>query len=282
MQQIKINISGIRENKFWIVLGGAIIFMIILYLLFVNPYRVGHSKKVDEVEGVLAQLEVYERKGMKIINKEWIEAEKTKLRTIEKEQIKYKESLKERDYHIEKIFGEENEGEIKDEALWKNSYVQRVNLLRDNLVKSNISASGGALPFKEWGNEIPSRDKIAEEQKKFWITEELLNIIQKKELKIRNLESISFRQKDSSPSNTHPELYDVIPFAIKLSMNTENILFLIDELLKSKICFQIESFNINGRLNKLRSSGLAEKSDDVMYGTRVNVIIKAYAIDFKA
>ncbi len=276
------NISGIRENKFWVVIGGAVVFMITLYLLFVNPYRVGYSKKIEEIEGVLAQLEVYERKGLKIINEEWIEAEKAKLKTIENEQLKYKELLRERDYHIEEIFGVEHEGEIKDEALWKNSYAQRVNRLRDNLVRSNISASGGALPLKEWGNEIPTRDKIAEEQKKFWITEELLNIIQKKELKIRKIESISFRQGDVSPVNTHPELYDIIPFTIKLSMNTEDIPFLIEELIKSKIGFEIEIFNINGRLNKLRSSGLLEKSDDIQYDTRVNVIINAYAIDFKA
>ena len=282
MQQIRINIPGIRENRFWIVIGGAIGFMIILCLLLVNPYRVGNSKKIEEIEGVLAQLEVYKRKGLKIINEEWIETEKAKLKTIEKDQLKYKELLREKDYHIEKVFGAENGGEIKDEALWKSSYVQRVNLLRDKLMRSNISASGGALPFKEWGNEIPARDKIGEEQKKFWITEELFNILQKKELKISKLEYISFRQEDVSPGNTNPELYDIIPFTIKLSMDTESILFLIDELLKSKISFQIETFNINGRLNKLRSSGSLEKPDDIPYGNMVNVIINAYAIDFKA
>ncbi len=278
MQQIKINIpGGIKENKFWVVLGGAIVFMIILYLLFVNPYRTGYAKKVEEIESVLAQLEVHKRKGLKIINEKWIEAEKAKLKVIEKEQLKYKELLKERDYHIEKIFGAEDEGEIEDEALWKNTYVQRVNMLLDSLVRSNISASEGALPFKEWGDEIPARDKIAEEQKKFWITEELLNIMQKRKLRINNLESISFSQEEFSPSNMHPELYDIIPFTIKLTMNTENILFLIDELLKSKICFEVETFNINGRLDKLRSA----KSGGIPYGTRVNVIINAYAVDFK-
>lgn len=282
MQQIKTNIiSGIRENKFWIVLGGAVVFMGILYLLFVNPYRTGCSKKNEEIDNALAQLEVYERKGLKIINEEWIEAEKAKLKMVEKELLEYKELLRERDGHIEKIFDAESEGEIKDEALWKNSYVQRVNLLLGNLVKSNISASEDALPFKEWGNEIPTRDKIVEEQKKFWITEELLNIIQKRKLKISNLEYISFRQEGFSPGNIHLELYDVIPFTIKLRMKTEAVLFLIDELLKSKICFEIETFNINGRLNKLRSPELLKNSGKVPHSIRVDVIINAHAIDIK-
>ncbi len=282
MQQIKTNIiSGIRENKFWIVLGGAVVFMGILYLLLVNPYRTGCSKKNEEIDNALAQLEVYERKGLKIINEEWIETEKAKLKMVEKELLEYKELLRERDGHIEKIFDAESEGEIKDEALWKNSYVQRVNLLLGNLVKSNISASEDALPFKEWGNEIPTRDKIVEEQKKFWITEELLNIIQKRKLKISNLEYISFRQEGFSPGNIHLELYDVIPFTIKLRMKTEAVLFLIDELLKSKICFEIETFNINGRLNKLRSPELLKNSGKVPHSIRVDVIINAHAIDIK-
>jgi hypothetical protein len=276
------NISGIRENKFWIVLGLAIVFMVALYLFFGNPYRGRYSKRIEEIEGALAQLEVYERKGGKIINEEWIKIENAKLEKIEKEQLKYKELLRERDYHIEKFFDAEYEGEAGDEALWKNSYVQRVNLLLDNLARSNISAGKGALPFKEWGNEIPTLDKIAEEQKKFWITEELLNIIQKRELKIHNLESINFGKEGFSPDGSHPDVYDIIPFTIKLSMNTEDIPFLIDELLKSKIRFEVDAFKINGRLNTLRSSKLLEKSEDIQYGTRVNVIINAYAIDFKA
>jgi hypothetical protein len=276
------NISGVRENKFWIVLGGAIVFMAILYVLFGNPYRRGYSKRIGEIESALVQLEMYERKGVKIINEKWIEAEDARLKAIEKAQLKYKELLKERDYHIEKFFGVGNEGEIKDEALWKNSYVQRVDLLRGNLMRSNITAGRGALPFKEWGDEIPKRDKIVEEQKKFWITEELLNIIQKKELKISNIESISFRQEGVSPGNTHPELYETIHFTIKLSMDTEEIPFLIDELLKSKIRFEVETFNINGRLNKLRTLKKFEQSEEISYSTGVNIIINAYAIDFKA
>ncbi len=276
------NISDIRENKFWVILGGAIVFMISLYLLFGNPYRGGYSERITEIEEALAKLEVYESKGLKIINEKWIEAKKAELEVIEKEQVKYKELLKERDYHIEKIFGAEEEGKIEDEALWKSSYVQRVNFLRENLVRNNISASEGALPFKEWGDEIPALDKIAEEQKKFWITEELLNIIQKSKLRINNLESISFGQEGFSPSNTLPEVYDIVPFTMKLSMKTEDIPFLIDELLKSKIRFEVDTVNINGRLDKLRSSKLLEKSVNILPGTRVNVIINAYAIDFRA
>lgn len=276
------NISGIRENNFWVILGGAIAFMVALYLFYGNPYRGKYSERLGQIKEAVAELEVYERKGGKIINEKWIKMAEMELEAIEKEQLEYKELLRERDYHIEKFFDAENGEGVKDEALWKSSYEQRANLLLDNLARSNIYAGRGALPFKEWGNEIPTRDKIAEEQKKFWITEELLNIIQKRELKVYSIESIDFGKEGFSHDDSNRDVYDIIPFTIKLSMDTEEIPFLIDELLKSKILFEVDTFMITGRLNKLRSSKLLETSEIIHQDTRVNVIINAYAIDFKA
>lgn len=275
------NISDVSKNKFWLAIGGIIVLMTVLYFLFVYPYRTKSFKNIKTIEDALTRLEIYKRKGSKIINEEWIEAEKVKLKTLEEEQLKYIELFKERDRHIEKIFSTANEEEIKDKALWKDHYIKRVNFVLGKLARSNIKVRSGALPFKEWGDEIPAWDIIGVEQKRFWIIEELSNILQKKQLKIRNLGSISFTQGDFLPDNTQAEEYDVIPCTIKLDMYTENVLFLIDELTKSKIIFEIDYVNMGGRLNRLRSSGLQEEPKDFQSNTLVNVIIKMHIIDFK-
>ncbi|MFQ5962705.1 MAG: hypothetical protein ACE5KZ_00290 [Candidatus Scalinduaceae bacterium] len=275
------NIPDIRKNKFWIVVAGAIISMVILYFLFANPYRLRNVRKAELIENKLTQLDLYARKGLKIINKKWIEAGKSELHTIEREQLKYTKLLKEKDSDLEKPFTSAKGDVMKDEALWKKNYMQRVNLILDNFAKSKISFNSDALPFKKWGNEIPTRDKIAEEQKKFWIVEELLNIIQKKGLRISNLESINFKQEGFSSNNFHSEFYDIIPCTIKLRMDTEDVLFLINELSQSKFCFEIVSVNMNGKLNILRSVKLLEEFKSILPDTMVNVIIKAHTIDFK-
>lgn len=275
------NISDVSKNKFRLAIGGIIVLMMVLYFFFVYPYRTKSFKNIKGIEDALARLEIYKRKGLKIINEEWIEAEKVKLKTLEEEQLKYIELFKERNRHIEKIFSTANEGEIKDKALWKDHYIKRVNFVLGKLARSNIKVHSDALPFKEWGDEIPAWDIIGVEQKRFWIIEELLNILQKKQLKIRNLESISFAQGDFLPDNTQTEGYDIIPCTIKLDMHTENVLFLIDELTKSKIIFEVDYVNMSGRLNRLRLSGLPEEPKDFQSNTLVNVIIRVHIIDFK-
>jgi hypothetical protein len=282
-----VNLSDIKKNKFWISLGGVMISMIALHLFVVNPFRLKNIKKAETIENVLARLERYERKGVKLRNAKWIKAEEDKLATIKEARREYEVFYKERDRHLEKVFTSVNGEEIKDEALWQNRYIQEGNVLLDKIKNHNIALSENTLPFKEWKAAIPTWEDIVPEQKRFWIAEELINIILKKEMNVRYLESINFGKEKAPHANAHAELFDIIPFSIKVRMNVEGLLFLINEFLKSKICFEIETINVSGELNRLRSPKGAEKSyqtvhiNNIQSPSMVDVVIEAYVVDFK-
>ena len=281
------NLSDIEKNKFWISIGVVVISVIVFYLFVVNPFRLKNIKKAETIENVLARLERYERKGVKLRNVKWIKAEEDKLETIKEIRREYEVFYKERDRHIEKAFASVNGKEIKDEALWQNRYIQEANGLLDKIRNHNVALSENALPFKKWKAEIPTWEDIVPEQKKFWITEELLNIILKKEMKVSYLESINFGKEKASPANAYAELFNTIPFSIKVRMNVGGLLFLINEFLKSKICFEIETINVSGKLNRLRSPEGTEKSyqsvqiNNIQSPSIVDVVIEAYVVDFK-
>lgn len=55
---------------------------------------------------------------------------------------------------------------IEDEALWKNEYVKRVSALLTKLATNTIAVTEDALPFQNWGQDIPSWDTILPAQKK--------------------------------------------------------------------------------------------------------------------
>lgn len=252
-----------------------------LYVFFANPYRVKNTVQAESLERVLSELERYEKKGLGIINREWIKAEEGKLeRTKEKKQENINLFTK-RDLYLEKIFGSEDEEEIRDVALWKSRYIQNTEVLLDTMAGSNLPVSKGTLSFKEWGDEIPTWDSIMREQKRFWIVEELLNIMKKKELKIIHIESIRFQEGDVSPAGTGTKFYDIIPCSIKVTMEIEQILAFIYELSKSKLCFEIDTVNIDGKLNKIRAMGANADVRNSMPDTRVHVVIETHAIDFK-
>jgi len=261
-------------------MGGIVTVLLFLYIFVAHPYRQKNTRKLEAIENTLSQLKRYEMKGLSIINEEWIKAENVKLEMIRKEKQKNIELLAEKDLFLEKIFGSENEGEIKDVALWKSRYIQRVRLLRNSLKKSNISLSAGALSFKEWGDEIPAWDSIVKEQKKFWIEEELLNIMKNEELKIHNIISIRFSQGDLSPGMGN-DFYDIIPCTISVSMEIEQVLFFIHELLRSKLCFEIDTVDIEGKLKNMRTLSVSADAGNSISGSTVNITINTHVIDFK-
>ncbi len=261
--------------------------MIALYLLFVNPFRLKNIKKAETIENVLARLERYERQGVKLLNTKWIKAEEDKLEKIKEIRREYEVFYKEQDRHLEKVFTSVNGDEINDEALWQNRYIQEVNILQDKMRNHNIALTENTLPFKEWKVVIPTWEDIVPEQKRFWIAEELINIILKKEMNVRYLESINFEKEKELHANAHAELFGFIPFSIKIKMDAEGLLFLINEFSKSEICFEIETINVSGELDRRRSPKGAEKSyqplhiNNIQSPSMVDVIIEAYVVDFK-
>lgn len=284
------NISDIKINKVWLFIGGGMVFVIAFYFCIVSPFRVRNSEKMESLERLLTRLERHEKKGYKIRNEKWIKAEQAKLEEIKKNQHEYELFYQERDSYLEKIFQTANGEEIKDEALWENRYLQETNVLLDRIKKREVVLEENALPFKQWKMKIPVWDEIIPEQKRFWIIEELVNIILMEGLKVDYLEGINFEKENTGPENGSTELYDIIPFTIKLSMNIENLLFLINELLKSKLSFEIKTINIDGELNRFRIPKGVENPDRpgqtvekrrLRSPTTVDVVMDAYVLDFK-
>ena len=284
------DITNIKKNKFWLSIGGGVIFVIVFYFCVISPFRSRNSEKMESMERLLTRLERYEKKGHKIRNKKWIKAEEEKLEAIKKAQQEYELFYKERDGRLEKIFESVNGEEIKDEALWENRYIQGMNILLGNIKNREIPLGNNALSFKQWNVEIPTWEEIVPEQKRFWITEELVKIILNDKLKIDYLESISFEREGAVSANAYTELCDIIPFTIKVSMNIEGLLFLMNELLKSELPFEISTINIGGELNRYRMMKGAEESARFGQSAQkgkfrapsvVDVVIDAYVLDFK-
>jgi len=284
------DITNIKKNKFWLSIGGGVIFVIVFYFCVISPFRSRNSEKMESMERLLSRLERYEKKGQKICNEKWIKAAEEKREAIKKVQQEYELFYKERDGRLEKIFESVNGEEIKDEALWENRYIQGMNVLLGNIKNREIPLGNNALSFKQWNVEIPTWEEIVPEQKRFWITEELVKIILNDKLKIDYLESISFEREGAVSANAYTELCDIIPFTIKVSMNIEGLLFLMNELLKSELPFEISTINIGGELNRYRMMKGAEESARFGQSAQkgkfrapsvVDVVIDAYVLDFK-
>ena len=176
---------------------------------------------------------------------------------------------------------------IEDEALWKNEYVRRVSDLLTKLKASNIALGEGALPFHDWGSDIPTWDTILPVQKKFWILEALTNMALNN-AGITKFQKITFRESSFIYDPSFAQYYTVIPLTIKVELRADRIKFLLHEILKSDILFVIEGFNILSTDKTFNSNSLMENvnvlandTDNRFQNPIIDVTLEVHVIDYK-
>ena len=274
--------TGMRG--FWISIGAVFLIMLILLFVFIFPLSNKYAKTYKDLDDLTIPLENYALKVKNIYSDKWITSKKLETDLYEKELEKCKSFLKERDNSLETVFviDDPTKGpvRIEDEALWKNEYVKRVSGLLTKLKANNITLGEGALPFHNWGSDIPTWDAISPVQKKFWILEALVKVALNN-AGITKLEKIAFRESSFTYNPSLVKLYTVIPITIQVELQADRIKFLLHEILKSDIPFVIEGINIMSTDKTFSSSSLI-KNDDSMSNPIINVTLDIYIIDYIA
>ena len=252
--------------------------------VFIFPLSNEYAKTYKDLDDLTIPLENYALKVKNIYNDKWITSKKLETDLYEKELEKCKSFLKEKDNRLESVFLIEDSikglVKIEDEALWKNEYVKRVSGLLTKLKANNITLGEGALPFHNWGSDIPAWDTILPVQKKFWILEALVNVALNN-AGITKLEKVTFRESSFTYDPSFAQHYTVIPLTIQVELQADRIKFLLHEILKSDIPFVIEGINILSTDKTFSSSSLI-KNNDSMSNPIINVTLDIYIINYIA
>lgn len=288
--QLKTNFLKIYTGilGYWICIGVIFLIILSLLLIFIYPLSSRYTKAHKDLEDLSAALERYTIKK-DLYNEKWITSKKQEGDLYNEEIEKCKSFLKGKDDQLEAIFLTENieKGltEIKDAALWKNEYLRKISTLLTQLNTNNITLSDGALPFSEWGLDIPAWDTILPAQKRFWILEALVNIITK-DTGIIKLEKIVFRNTSNSYNISLSHLYTAIPITFKAELQANYITVLLYEILKSDILFVIEGITILSTdkiysIEPLEKNGFMKGHNNYLSNPIIDITIDAYVIDYK-
>ncbi|HHT9138998.1 MAG TPA: hypothetical protein ACFYEK_17360 [Candidatus Wunengus sp. YC60] len=282
--------TGIRG--FWISVGTIFLILVILWFVFVFPLSIKYAKAYKCLDDLTTPLENYALKAKNVYNDKWVTSKTLEAGLYEKELEKCKSFLKEKDNSLEAVFliDDPIKGfvKIEDEALWKNEYVKRVSELLAKLEANNITLGEGALPFHDWGSDIPTWDAISPVQKKFWILEAFINIVLNN-TGIIKLEKIMFRESSFTYDHSLVKLYTVIPITVKVELQADRIKFLLHETLKSDIPFVIEGINIlctdksfNSSSSMENENPLPKEIDNLLPSSIIDVTLDVYVIDYTA
>ncbi|MBI2472657.1 MAG: hypothetical protein HYV59_15695 [Planctomycetes bacterium] len=297
----ELNFSKLRKNLtgfftgirgFWISVGAIFLILVILWFVFVFPLSIKYDQAYKGLDDLTTPLENYALKAKNVYNDKWVVSKTLEAGLYEKELEKCKSFLKEKDNRLEAVFliDDPIKGlvKIEDEALWKNEYVKRVSELLAKLEANNITLGEGALPFHDWGSDIPTWDAISPVQKKFWILEAFINIVLNNSGIIK-LEKITFRESSFTYDHSLVKLYTVIPITVKVELEADRIKFLLHEILKSDIPFVIEGINILSTDKSFSSSSsmenevpLPKEIDNLLPSSIIDVTLDVYVIDYTA
>lgn len=277
---------------FWISAGVACFILLILLVVLIFPLSNRYARSYRDIEDLSAAMG---RLAVKkdIYNDAWIASAKQESGLYDEELEKCRLFLKERDSRLEVIFSREDPEKglikIEDEALWKNEYVKRTSALLAKLGANNIVVNEGALPFENWGSDIPPWDTILPVQKRFWILEAIVKIVLNNSGIIK-LKKITFRESSPSYDPSFVQIYTPVPVTVEVELLADRIRFFLRDILKSDIPFVIEGVTILST-EKVPEPGILAENKDVpgkkgannhVSGPVINVIIDAYIIDYKA
>lgn len=280
--------TGIRG--FWISIGISFLILLILFFVFVCPLSNRYNRTYKEIEDLSTALERYAVKK-DLYNNAWGASKKLEADLNSKELENCNSFLTGKDNRLEAVFLVEDPQKglisIEDEVLWKNEYLKRISGLLTQLAAKNIILSEGALPFHDWGVDIPTWETIFPVQKRFWIIEAFIRIVLNN-TGITKLEKITFRDAPNSYDAAFAQLYNPIPITFKAELLADHIKFLIYEILKSDIPFIIEGITILST-DKIMNPNPSRESENVLIkdvnnqvsNPIIDVTIDAYVIDYK-
>lgn len=276
-------------SGFWIFAGNAGFFLLFLLVVFIFPLSNRYARSYKDIEDLSAAME---RLALKkdIYNDAWIASAKQESGFYDEELEKCRSFLKERDSRLEAVFSREDTErgliKIEDEALWKNEYGKRTSALLAKLGTNNIVVNEGALPFQNWGSDIPTWDAIQPVQKRFWILEAIVNIALNNS-GITKLKKLTFRETSPSYDPSFAHIYTPIPLTIEVELLADCIQFLLCDILKADIPFVIEGITILSTNKVLNHHTLTEGRgkkgvSNHAFCPVINVVIDVYVIDYKA
>lgn len=252
--------------------GLLILASVIIYFIMVTPLK----KKNNEIKALLndkvEKLEKFNRKGREIENDKKIKAKEEEIKLVEEEIRSCEDILRNKDTSIEKMFVDENGDEIIDEALWKEYYIEKVNELIEALRFNGFNIETEIASFKTWENKLPSRDEINVQQKRFWIQNEIINIINKNSIAVKTFRGLRFRDK-TVMEMTESAIYSPIPFTLQVEIEHSSLIDFIRKILNAEIIFFIETVNID--FDKDFTTGF--NGAEGVFG---NLEINCYALDF--
>jgi hypothetical protein len=278
--------TGVRG--FWLSMGIVFLALLILFFVFIFPPMTQCKQEFKNLQDVSAILETYALKK-DLYNDAWISSKNSEAELSGKELEKCMAFLKKKDDYLEAIFSrEDTEGRviaIEDEALWKNEYLRRISELITRLKSHNIDLSEDSLPFQEWGSYIPTWAEILPVQKKFWILDSLANVLVRDVGAIK-LEGVIFRETSHTYTVSLAEVYTAIPLTLKMELQADHILVLLQNLLTSEVPFVIENISILST-NKTYFAASPDEHADASEESKhslnpvIDVGIDLYVIDVK-
>lgn len=265
-----------RYNQQWQLVVSFIVLAIsiAIYLTYSETLRLDNARLKDELRTSADALERYRIMGRKIINENVINAKDKAIKLANDNLAACNKILANRDYMIERSFTDVDGNRITDRALWKWYYMETSDGMIERLKRHGFDISKDDMSLAQWGDNLPTRDEIARNQKLCWIQGDIAEIVIRNRASVTDIYNLRFTDKPLTDYNLQRDIFTPIAFNLRVRVVQSMLLYLLSDLLKSEMNYFIEVVNLDAAGGNQPYQ--PTKADESFY----TVEIYAYSMDF--
>jgi len=218
----------LKKNPFWLACIIALVVLLVVYAVLVDPKRRANNRMLDEVVKLHGKIERLNDRKV-VPDSEMLDGARLQRQENENELAELAFRFAEMDQELESFIVDLAPGKkIPDGVEFKAEYVKRTHELKEFLKKKNVKLVEKAFDFPSWGTRIPSDEEIKLYQKRFWVQKAVAEIMAENNvIELKNMRFEATTKPDKGVYFTRRT------FTLEVGMRYPDLLDLTAALLKS-------------------------------------------------
>ena len=237
--------SFIQKFGFWIGIMAVCLSALLIQLLVVKPMSVSNTKLMEDLDQRRKKLQTYVNQGKRgeLKNKAWIEAAQKQAEKWEKERERCADFFKTQDT-ISSILTDANGREITTKSRWVAEFKHQCNQIEKGLENKNIQAGENVFAFQRhrvrYERQYPKEDEMPRVTRTLHVLRDFIRILSADDIKTAAIKELLIDDDAKGDASDLPDMsqegvFEAHPYTFVVEMEFERLLYLMRELLKSKL-----------------------------------------------
>ena len=238
--------SFLQKFGFWIGIVVICVAALLAQFLVVKPMSVNNTKLVEDLDRRRKKLQSFVNSGKRgeLKNEKWIKDAEKQAEEWEKERKRCESFFKKQQTTISKEFTSVNGKIITTPSRWVTEFKLRCSQIEKGLRDKDIKFDEMAFTFQrqksDYERRYPRRNEMPKVTRTLHVLQEFIRILSSDSVKLTEIDALKIDDEAKGDASdlaevTQEGVFKAYPYVVVVQMEFERILYLMGELLASKL-----------------------------------------------